>query len=201
MDMTATFRRAAFFVAILALVGGGALAGDAPAMSEEEQAAMAAWQKAMTPGPQHAEMAKMVGEFKLTVKSYMDPGSEPQVSSGTASRKMILGGRYLEETVNGTVMDQPFEGRGVTGYDNVAGQWWGSWIDSMSTGLMTSYGEWDDEAGIGTFHGEYIEPMTGEVQETRTVIRRLDGGDELMEMYMITPAGEAKSMEILYERQ
>jgi hypothetical protein len=35
-------------------------------------------------------------------------------------------------------MGMPFEGLGYTGYDNVKKQYFGTWIDSMSTGIMTS---------------------------------------------------------------
>jgi len=188
-------------VVAVGFVSGVALAQDTPEMTAEQKAEMEVWQKAMAPGPQHAALAEMAGEFKITVTSYMEPEAEPQVSSGTASRQMIMKGRILEETVSSSVMGQPFKGRGLTGYDNVAGQWGGSWIDSMSTGLMTTYGEWDEEEGIGTFHGEYIDPSSGMAQATRTVIHQLEGGNERMEMFMITSTGEYKSMEILYERQ
>ncbi len=199
--MRMLFRTAAVLMAVAIFTSGTTVAQEAPEMSTEQQAMMKAWQASMTPGPEHAEMAKMAGEFKMTVTSYSEPGAKPDVSTGTASRKMIMGGRYLEETVTGTVMGQPFEGRGLTGYNNVTGKWWGTWLDNMSTGLMTSYGEWDFEKGIGVFFGDYVNPMTKEIEETRGVVTRLDGGDELMEMYMITPTGEFKSMEILYERK
>jgi hypothetical protein len=146
-------------------------------------------------------LAKMAGEYTLTVKSYMEPGAEPEVSTGTASRRMILGGRYLEETVHALMMGEHFEGRGLTGYDNVTRSWWGSWIDTMSTGLMINSGAWDEEAGVGTFEGEYNDPVTGELQSSRSVIRRLPNGDELMEMYMTTAVGEVKALEILYQRK
>jgi len=188
-------------VAIALLAAGTAVAKDPVAVSPDQQAYMEACQKAATPGPQHAILAKMAGEYTLTVKSYMEPGAEPEVSTASSTRKLILGGRYLEEAVRGTVMGQPFEGRGLTGYDNVTGQWWATWIDSMSTGVMTTRGSWDDAAGVGTFTGDYNDPMTGQAQTSRTVTRRLPNGDEVMEMYMSTPAGEVKAMEILYQRK
>ena len=199
--MRILFRTATVLMAVAILTTGTTVAQEAPEMSAEQQAMMKAWQEAMTPGPQHAEMANMVGEFKMTVKSYMEPGGEPDVTTGTASRKMIMGGRYLEETVTGTVMGQPFEGRGLTGYNNVTGKWWGTWLDNMSTGINTSHGEWDFQKGVGVFYGDYVDPMTKIITETRGVITRLDDGAELMEMFMIEPTGEFKSMEILYERK
>ena len=32
------------------------------------------------------------------------------------------------------MMGMPFEGIGRTGYDNVTGKYWSTWIDNMSTG-------------------------------------------------------------------
>lgn len=197
--MTMTFRCAA--VAMMLLAAGAAFAQEAGTPSAEQQAMMEAYQRAATPGPQHAMLAAMAGEFTLTVKSYMEPGAEPEVSTGTASRRMILGGRYLEETVHAMMMGEHFEGRGLTGYDNVTRSWWASWIDTMSTGIMINAGAWDEEAGVGTFEGEYNDPVTGELQSSRSVIRRLPNGDELMEMYMTTAVGEVKAMEILYQRK
>jgi len=185
-------------IALMALAFGVAGAQDQPAMSPEQAAMMAAWQKAMTPGPQHAMLAKMAGEFTLEVKSWMTPGAEPEVSTAHSSRRMILGGHYLEETVKGSTMGQEFEGRALTGYDNVSGTWFSTWVDSMSTGIMTSTGEWDLATGVGTFHGEYNDPMTGAVQKSRTVIHLLEGGGEKMESYMVNDSGEFKSMEIVY---
>lgn len=197
--MTKTFRCAA--VAIAIFTAGVAVAQD-PAPSAEHQAMMEAYQRAATPGSQHASLAKMAGDFSLTVKSYMEPGAEPEVSTGTATRKLILGGRYLEEVVQASMMGQAFEGRGLTGYDNVSGEWWGTWVDSMSTGVMVTKGEWDDAAGVGDFTGEYNDAVTGKVQTARMTSRRLPNGGEVMEMYMPGPGGgEVKAMEIVYTRR
>jgi hypothetical protein len=123
-------------VAMVALAAGASLAQEGAAPSAEQQAMMEAYQRAATPGPQHASLAKMAGDFTLTVKSYMEPGAEPEVSAATATRRVILGGRFLEEVVKGTMMGQPFEGQGISGYDNVTGSWWGTWVDTMSTGMI-----------------------------------------------------------------
>jgi hypothetical protein len=186
-------------VVVAALTGGTAVAQDAPAMSAEEKAAMEAFQRAGTPGKEHAKMEAMAGEYTITVTSYPAPGADPMVSRGTASRKMIMGGRHLEEIVRSSFMGQTFEGRGVTGFNNITGTWWGTWIDNMSTGVAVSHGSWD--TGVGIFFGEYIDPATKEIQETKTVVTMLEGGDERMEMFMLLPTGEFKSMEILYERR
>lgn len=185
----------------LSLTASLAVAADGPeaAMSPEQQAMMEAWQKAMTPGPEHAALAKMEGSYSLTVKMWLEPGAEPMISSGTALRRMIMGDRYLEETVRGTSMGQPFEGMGLTGYDNLRGEYWGTWIDNMSTGLMTSTGTWDKATDTGTFTGSYIDPVTKKTVETKMTLVRHDDGSETMTSYNVTPKGEVKTMEIVYQ--
>jgi hypothetical protein len=88
--------------------------------------------------------ADTAGEWKFTIKSWMDPEAEPMLSEGTAHRTMELGGRVVEEVVESSMMGQPFEGIGRTGYDNLTGEWWSTWTDNMSTGLMTMTGTYDE---------------------------------------------------------
>ncbi len=178
---------------------GFAADGPEAAMSPEQQAMMEAWQKAMTPGFQHAALAEMEGTYSLTVKMWMEPGAEPMISTGTSLRRMIMGGRYLQETVRGTSMGQPFEGMGLTGYDNVRGEYWGTWIDNMSTGLMTSTGSWDQASDTGTFTGSYVDPVSKQTVQSRMTLERHDDGSETMTSYNLSPDGEVKTMEIVYQ--
>src|SRR5687768_15991808 len=96
--------------------------GQPPQMSAEEKAMMEAWQKAMTPGPQHKQLDGMVGTWNTTVKTWMAPGAPVMETSGTSENKWVLGGRYIEQRFKGSFMGQPFEGIGYTGYDNVTKQ-------------------------------------------------------------------------------
>ncbi len=175
--------------------------GAQPAMSAEQQAMMEAWQKAMTPGPEHARLAALAGDWKMTVKTWMDPAAPPEMAGGTVHRRMILGGRYLEETVESTMMGQPFEGRGLTGYDNVTGKYWSTWVDSMSTGLMTSTGSFDPETGIGTFWGTYVDPGSGQEGRNKSTVEHVSDDREVFTMYDVKDGREIKMMEITYERQ
>ena len=50
----------------------------------------------------------------------MDPTKAPTESVGTVERELMLGGRVLAEKVRSTYMNKPFEGYGLTGYDNVS---------------------------------------------------------------------------------
>ena len=70
-------------------------------MSEEQQAMMQAWQESMQTGPEHEWLAERVGEYDTEIKTWMDPAGEPEVSQGTASMEMVMGGRILKEDFTG----------------------------------------------------------------------------------------------------
>lgn len=168
--------------------------------SAEDAAMMGAMQKAATPGGQHAKLAEQAGTYKAAITMWMDPAAPPMETAGTAERKMILGGRVLEENFTSMMMGMPFEGLGHTGYDNVSGKYWSTWSDNMSTGLTVMEGTVDD-SGMATFEGEASDPMTGGKAKMR-IETRMENGREVNDFYMPGPGGEMmKTMEIVYVRQ
>lgn len=171
-----------------------------PAPSAEEQAMMAAWQKAMTPGPQHQQLASSAGTWNFTGKFWMGgPDKPPTEATGTAERSVIHGGRALVENVKSSMFGQPFEGHGMTGYDNVAQKYWTTWTDNMSTGVMIGYGTCD-ATGTCTFTNEHYDPMTGQKKTSRSVLRH-EGGKEIFESYDVGPDGkEFKAMELVFTK-
>ena len=173
----------------------------APEVSAEQQAMMAAYEAAATPGTPHAALAKMAGSYDLSIKSWTDPAAEPTVEKGTATRRMTLGGRILVEELESSMMGQPFTGVGMHGYDNVGGKHWSTWNDSMSTGLMVSEGFCDD-AGTCTFSGQWNDPLTKMPVTARMTSRWPSDSVEIFEMYSPGPDGkEAKMMEITYTKR
>lgn len=176
-------------------------AQEAPQMSPEEAAMMAAYQQAGTPGPQHAALAKMAGTYDMSIRSWHAPGAEPSVETGTATRSMALGGRVMVEEAQATMMGQPFTGHGMHGYDNVTGRHWSTWNDSMSTGLMVSDGTCDD-AGACTFTGSWNDPVTKGKVNARMTTKWTSPTVEVFEMYAPGPDGkEMKMMEITYTKR
>ena len=170
----------------------------------EEQKMMDAMMQAGAPGKPHQELAKQAGSWDLAVKIWMKPGAPPQESKGTAERTMILGGRVLSEKVNGdpTGGMGPFEGFGLSGFDNVSGKYWGTWADNMGTGVMMSTGTCSEQTSTCTFKGSYTDPMTKKVKHTRMVEHR-DGADKsVVEFFETGKDGkEAKTTEITYTRK
>jgi hypothetical protein len=170
-------------------------------MSAEEKAMMEAWQKAMTPGDAHKKLDAFIGTWNTTVKSWMAPGAPPMESTGTSENRWVLGNRYVEQRFNGSFMGMPFEGLGYTGYDNVKKQYFGTWMDNMSTGMMVSTGKGADGKTY-TFTGTMADPMTGKDSVMDEKITVISADQHLMEMFGPGPDGKNfKMMEIVYTRK
>ncbi len=173
----------------------------APQMTPEQKAAMEKMRVAATPGEQHKLLAALAGKWNVEVKMWQAPGLAPDVSHGVSTAKMILGGRYLEESFKSAFMNQPFEGIGYTGYDNVQKKFIGTWMDNMSTGIMTSAGDLDAAGKVMTCLVTYADPQSGKVTTSRDVLRIVDKDKHVMEMYNKGPDGkEFLMMEITYTR-
>jgi len=189
----------------IALALSLSLAAAYPALAQEydETAVMAAYEKAMTPGEHHAKLAQLEGNWAMTVTVWMQPGAEPTVSTATSTSKMVMGGRYMLDMVEGTAMGMPFSGMGWTGYDNVDQQYESTWIDNLGTGIYTYHGQWDDEVNGIVMHGSYTDPVTGQKVASKTVTR-LEGPDKMVYTSYERRKGDEearKTMEIVSIRQ
>ncbi len=172
-----------------------------PEMSPEQKAAMDAMMKAATPGDAHKKLASMVGTWDTKVTMWMAPGAPPQVSTGISTNKKVLGGRYIQESFNGTFMGQPFSGIGYTGYDNVTGQYIGTWMDTASTAMMNSTGKAEDDKTF-TFSSTMPDPLTKKQVDFTTKMTVTDKNHHMMEMWGPAPDGtQYKMMEINYTRK
>ncbi len=173
-----------------------------PKMTPEQQAEMEAYMKAATPGPQHKALAAMAGSYSLKVKSWHEPGGPAMEEAGTAERTVMLDGRVMAEQVNSTMMGMPFQGHGMTGYDNVTGKYWSTWNDNMSTGIMVSEGTCDATGKTCTFTGSWNDPIKKASIKSRMTTKWTSPTTEIFEMYAPGPDGkEMKMMEITYTKK
>ncbi len=171
-------------------------------MNEEQKALQARMQEYSTPNANHELLKSLAGTWKTNVKFWMDPSGEPQESDGMSDGKMIMGGRFLEQTFTGTMMGQPFEGRGIYGYDNLRKEFTGLWFDSMATGIMSSSAQYDSKAKTLTEEGNMSCPITNETHRWYKAVTTLTDADHYTyESYMKSPDGkEYKAMIITYSR-
>jgi Protein of unknown function (DUF1579) len=172
-----------------------------PQMTPEQKAMMEKMQAAATPGAPHKFLAQMEGTWKADSKWWQDPKAPPAVSVGTSENKMILGGRFLQQTYHGESEMGPFDGVGYWGFDNVQKKFQGTWIDSMGTGMMLGHGELDKTGKILTTAQTYADPETGKVETYKIVVNVVDQDKHVMQMYGKGKDGkECLMMEITYTR-
>jgi hypothetical protein len=158
----------------------------------------------------HKLLSEMNGNWNFAIKMWMnpDPNAKPQESKGTATRKDIMGGRYVMMDVTGKMQmpgadgkmkDVQFKGMGIEGYDNAKKKFVSSWIDNMSTGIQFSEGPYDPATKTFTYTSE-IEMMPGMKTPVREVIQVPDNNHMTLEWYESRGGQEKKTMEIAYTR-
>ncbi len=156
-----------------------------------EEAKMAAMMQYGTPGAHHKALGKFVGNWDINCEFWMaGPGSEATVTPGKAKVEWILDGRYIKEDFScdfAMTPDQPpmkFKGVGVTGYDNFAGHYTGTWMDNMGTAIMTMTGHANMDGTALIFAGMMDEPGMGVNQRPVISVHRFTSETtHVFEMY------------------
>jgi len=159
----------------------------------------------------HKLLSSLDGNWDYSIKFWMnpDPNAKPQESKGTATRKSIMGGRYVMMDVSGKMQmpgedgkmkDMMFKGMGMEGYDNVKKKFVASWIDNMGTGIEFSEGTYDPATKSFTYISE-MEPVPGVKTAIREVIKVADNNHMSLEWYENQGGQEKKTMEINYTKK
>ena len=209
MNLWRSYRRIVMLVAVvhLCLASAGYAAGNhdqagshGQSMDAATQAMMETWQKYASPNDNHNVLNPLVGTWSHVVKWWMTPDSQPETSKGTTETKWMMGGRFLRHAVKGTAMGQPFEGMGLTGFDNGRQIYQTLWMDNMGTGMMLGEGTYDPGKKTLTDKGRFTDPMIGQ-RSYRGVITFVDDVHYRYEMYVADKHGkEFRMMEIVYTR-
>ncbi len=172
-----------------------------PELTAQQKAEMDAYMKAATPGEQHKYLVSMAGNYDVVIRTWDGPDAPPHQEKGTATRTPDLGGRVVVERVTASIMGTPFTGTGMSGFDNVSGKYWSTWIDTISTGLMVSEGTCDARHTC-TFTGTWNEPVTKGPVKMRMITRWTNPSTEVFEMYGPGRDGkEMKLMEMTYTKK
>lgn len=157
---------------------------------------------AARPGEPHALLARHAGEWNVTWKMRQTPDAEWEDTKGTASIKMILGGRFMVEENHAEFMGNPWEGRLLLGFDNLAKEYVAAWCDSMGTTLTTSRGTADPVGKVITMEGMMKDPQTPDGRLFRTVTAMTDDKTMVMKMWDTGPDGTLfHNMDVTYTRK
>jgi hypothetical protein len=161
---------------------------------------MAEMLKYANPGPMHELLKSFAGTWKTSNKTWMGPG-DPVLSEGTCKREMVLGGRFLQSSYKGTMMDMPFEGMELLGFDQKTNQFVSVWMDNMGTGMVASNGGQIDPTGkVITVNMNMDDPMTKKAVPYKMVTKIVDPNKHVFTMTSVRDGKEMTEMEITYTR-
>jgi hypothetical protein len=122
------------------------------------------------------------------------------MEEGRAVKKMILGGRYLQENLFGKAMGMPWEGQTTFAYDKLSKRFKILWIDNMGTGMME--GEGDREGDVLTFLASYPDVLGGPDQQYKLVFTVENEEKHSMVLFLLMPNGEFEAqLELNYRRK
>jgi len=168
----------------------------------DQKAAMEMMQKLATPAEGHKKLDVLVGAWNAKSSMWMDPSKPPEVTEGTSEQKWVLGGRFLEQTFEGSFMGMAFSGIGYTGFDNYKKRYVGVWMDSSTTAMFHTIGSFDASGKILTSSGRMDDFTTGKVVTVREKMTVVSKDEILFEMWGPGPDGkEYRMMEIRYTRK
>lgn len=159
-------------------------------MGEMDPAAMMEMMAQLGAPDEHHEALKVfVGSWKTEMKA-LTPGMEAFNSTGTATFKPTLGGRFVTQDFTGSMMGKDFKGVGVSGYNKAAKRHESVWHDDMGTAMYFMTGDKTDDGWV--YEGEEVDPMSGQKYAIRHVIK-MDGRDKFS-FVMQYPAEVAAQM-------
>lgn len=123
-------------------------------------------------------------------------------SKGVSVVKLACGGFWLFDDFSlPDFMGGPFSGHGVTGYDPAKDKYVGTWVDSMTTSIMSIEGSYDKAGKVLTMTGMGTG-QDGKPTKNRLVTTWNTADSFVFEMFVTGADGkEASIMTITYTRR
>jgi len=172
----------------LLLTAIGLLAADLSVRGDD---ALGTVREAGKPGRFHALLKPLEGRWDARIFYRLKSGTPPERVRGEAEFEWVLGGRFLQQTVDGKGAAGAYEGLGLLGHDNVVGKYVGVFADSMNSSLTFSEGRVSSGGTVFTFEVESSSALSGgrdvlegrlEIQTTRSLLYQVfgKGGEEIL---------------------
>jgi hypothetical protein len=125
--------------------------------------------EAARPGPMHRELARLAGSWQAEGRYWL-PSGKSVAAAAKIESTLLQDGRFLEARVSGTLQGEPYEGRGLLGFDTAAGEFVEIWLDSLATGIHRATGSCDTGCRIRTMTSQFVDPVWGRTMRSRSQV-------------------------------
>lgn len=151
-------------------------------------------------GPEHAQLAKTIGTWKVAYMFWMKEGAEPTQATGRSTFTKLFDGRFIREEFTGDMLGKAFTGIGTMGFDRAAKRFVNTWYDNMGTGIIFTNGSSSANGRDLVLRGTMTCPMRGAMNVRHEYVHGSDDTFTLT-MYNEVDGKESKAMELVYTRQ
>jgi hypothetical protein len=150
--------------------------------------------------PEHAKLAARAGTFDVTGTAW-SPVNNARISiSGTSRARMILDGKFLQETTRGEMAGQSFTGLELTGFNTASKVFTTTFMDSTGTGTITMRGRSQPGNEI-ILRGRIYDPAMRKMTRVKSVTTVVSRDEYRREVYSNRGGSEKKVMELVYRRR
>lgn len=155
--------------------------------------------EAAKPVDEHRQLAEFVGPWKVTTKLWFDPSAKPKTSTGTATGRKILGGRFvqIDADVKGDFDTQSLT---ILGFDRRTSEFTLVGFDDLGTYSITAAGRHDSARGGVVLNGSYAQPPAMHEQKYRFVWTRPSVHEQLLTLYFLIDGNEQRVAETRFVR-
>jgi hypothetical protein len=155
---------------------------------------------ALPPGPEHARLTAMAGTWDVEMTFRFRPDGPGVPAKATSTIRPLLGGLFIEETIEGALNGTPFTTMAWTGYNTSTRQYEATRIATTNTARIAEAGTYDEQAKQFELKADYS--LAGDTWHQRTVIQQ-PSPDAMTAMSYLSfgAVPEWKAVEITYSRR
>jgi hypothetical protein len=149
---------------------------------------------------EHSRLAAMVGTWDVEMTLWPRPGGPGLPTKGTSTIRPLFDGRFVEETIQGTLNGTPFTTMAWTGYNPETHQYEATRIASTNLARIAEAGTYDETAKQFELKADY--KLAGDTWHQRTVIQQTSDSAMIATSYLsFGTVPEWKAVEIKYTRK
>ena len=138
--------------------------------------------------PEHAEVRRKAGKWKVRCTYYMGGDSDPIEVDGTEHGEM-LGDLWCNSRFEADMLGSPLSGNGSLGYDPVKKKYVGTWKDSATPFLYTFEGDFDPVIQVLEMKGLNYDPVRCCQATYRSRVEFISDSEHVLDLSIDVPEG------------